>query len=95
MTLPVKEHIPRMCCTDDRLKKLRTLGIDTDGYVYSLEQILTAKGFGLPSTDGECWGFTVNHKYSYIFINQADCLAEAIFALIEHGLWKQNEKEKK
>lgn len=92
MTLPIKEHIPRMVCTDDRLKRLRTMGIKTDGYVYSLEEIITSRGFGLPSKgdeDSHC-GFTINFKYSYLFMNYADCLAEEIFALDSHGLWKND-----
>ena len=88
MTLPIKEYIPRMVCTDDRLKRLRTLGIETDGYVYSLEKIITDKGFNLPSKGDEYSGFTLNHKYIYEFLNYADCLAEAIFALHQHGMWK-------
>ncbi len=72
---------PRLICTDDRLKKLRALGFDTDGYRHSMENILRDKGFGLPKYNGDHFNFMVNHKYVRSYLNYSDALAEEILLL--------------
>ena len=81
------ENIPRKICDDNRHKKLRKAGFDTDGYVNSLEEILTLKDFGLPSVDIKGnWGFSINYKYVRVAFNYADCLADEILLLRELGM---------
>lgn len=80
--LIVKEYVPRQCCTDKLLKKVRALGFDTDGYVRSLEQILKEKDFGLPILAEDIgFNFMINYKYIRYYLNYADALAEEIILL--------------
>ena len=81
----IKEYIPVRLCSYDRLKRLRKAGIVTDGYERSLEEILTSKGFGLPSACEDGFGFTFEYKYIFICQTYADCLAEEILLLVKLG----------
>ena len=81
MTLKITEYIPRRICEDWRLKRLRKEGFHTNGYERSMERILTEKGFGLPDESNEGFGFTVNRKYTRVYLNYADALAEEILFL--------------
>jgi hypothetical protein len=76
-----QEFTDRKICTDNLLKKLIKEGFKTDGYEYSLERILTSHGFGFPSECEEGFGFTVNHKWTRIYLNYADALAQEILFL--------------
>ncbi len=78
-----KEIIPRRVCTDNRLRLLRKAGFETNGYEHGLEDILQDKGFGLPVKDGEHFVFTVNNKYTRMYLNYADSLSEEILLLRE------------
>ena len=78
-----KEVITRRVCTDARLKLLRKAGFNTDGYEHSLKSILQDKGFGLPVKQGEHFTFTVNYKWTRMYLNYADALAEEILLLRE------------
>lgn len=78
-----KEIIPRRVCTDNRLKLLRKAGFNTNGYEHSLKSILQDKGFGLPVKYGEHFVFTVNNKYTRMYLNYADALSEEILLLRE------------
>lgn len=77
-----KEIVPRKCCTDDLLKRLRKQGINTNGYEHGLEDILLSKGFGLPVADGEHFMFSINPYIRY-YLNYADSLSEEILLLRE------------
>ena len=81
MPLTITEYIPRRVCEDWRLKRLRQEGFHTNGYERSMERILTEKGFGLPDESDEGFGFTVNRKYTRVYLNYADALAEEILFL--------------
>ena len=78
-----KEVIPRRVCTDNRLRLLRKAGFNTNGYEHSLKSILQDKGFGLPIKDGEYYIFTVNNKYTRMYLNFSDSLASEILLLKE------------
>ena len=83
MTLKMTENIPRRVCTDEKLKILRKLKIETDGYDRSMEKILKQKGYPLPvQLKNESWKF-VYEKYTRICLNRADCLAEALIVIKE------------
>ncbi len=89
MTLPVKEYIPRECCTDVLLKRLRKAKIKTDGYVKSLEKILLDRKFNLPGATEDDYG---RPYFGYLFqskvrlyLNYADTLARCILELHEAG----------
>ena len=83
MTLKMTENIPRRVCTDEKLKILRKLKIETDGYDRSMEKILKQKGYPLPvQLKNESWKFAYD-KYTRITINRADCLAEALIVIKE------------
>jgi len=81
-----KEYIPRRCCTDILLKKLRAVGIKTTGYDRDMEPILKDKGFGLPIQEEEYWHFMVNHKYQRYCLNYSDALAEELLFLNQLNL---------
>jgi len=89
MPFKITEYIPRRICTDDRLKKLRKLGFNTNGYERSLEAILKDQDFGLPSgNDEDGFGFMVNYKYIRIYLTYADALAEEILFLYKLNILK-------
>ena len=79
---------PRGVCEDHLLKRLLADKFKTDGYVRSMEAILKDKGFGLPVwlEDLEGFGFTINNKYTRVYLNYADALAEEILLLHELGM---------
>lgn len=83
----VTEHIPRNVCRDDLMKKLRAIGIKTDGYVYSLEKFLKSKGFGLPvpAKETEAFCYVIGGKYYSELLNYADALASEIIDLKRLG----------
>ena len=94
MPLPIKEEIPRCICTDVLHKKLRSIGFDTDGYEYSLENILKVRGFGLPTKHEEMFAFMVNFKYVRLYLNYADALANEILLLHELGILNRSSNGK-
>lgn len=78
-----KEIVPRKCCTEDRLKRLKKAGFKTLGYENGLEDILKDKGFGLPVKDGDSYTFTIDSKWVRSYFNRADALASEILLLRE------------
>lgn len=94
MPLPIKEEIPRCICADHLHKKLRSIGLDTDGYEYSLENILKVRGFGLPTKEDNMFGFMVNFKYTKLYLNYADALAHEILFLNELGILNRSSNGK-
>jgi len=78
-----KEIIPRRYCTDKLFKQLRKAGFETAGYEKSLESILQDKGFGLPVKYNEHFVFTVKGKYTRMYLNYVDSLANEILLLRE------------
>ena len=81
------EHIPNQVCDQKYFRKLRNLGFNTDGYIASLEKILTDNGFGLPTPCNGGFGFLVNYKYIKIYIHYVDALACEIIFLKELKLF--------
>jgi len=51
--LKVTEIIPAEYPTLARLSKLKAAGIETDGHIDHLREIITSHGFNLPSREGE------------------------------------------
>ena len=79
-----ESHKPeRKSCTDRLLKLLRKEGFKTSGSMYTLERILTSKGFGLPVKYNEHFVFTVKGKYTRMYLNYVDALANEILLLRE------------
>ena len=68
-------------CSEDKLTHLKHLGVNINGTVEEMEQIIINNGFGLPSVDGENFGFTLNYKYIRICIHYVDALAEELVLL--------------
>ena len=94
MPLPVKEYIPRECCTDVLLKRLRAAKLDTDGYVYSLEKILLERRFNLPCATEDDYkrpyfGYLFQNKVR-LYLNYADTLANCILELHDAGILNMN-----
>jgi hypothetical protein len=86
MPIESKEYIPIVTCQDSQLKQLRKAGFETDGYIRSMEEILTTKGFGLPSqADDRSFGFRYG-KYVRGFLTYPDALAGQIMFLHEEGV---------
>ena len=73
----------RRVCTDSRLRLLRKAGFKTYGDEHHLKSILQEKGFGLPVKYEEHFVFTVNNKYTRMYLVYADALAEEILLLRE------------
>ena len=86
MKFIIEKYIPRKVCSDPQLKELRKAGFSTNGYENSLEDILVFKDFGLPVLCEDGYAFTINRKYTRIYLNYADALAGEILLLNNLGL---------
>lgn len=84
--LKVTESIPPEYCTFERLERLKQAGFETDGHIDYLKQIIRENGYSLPSQEGEHFGFVFNQKYTRLYLNRVDAMAEEILMLKEFGM---------
>lgn len=91
--LKITEQAPVISCSQERIDKLNSIGIHTNGHIDQLKELVVKNGFNLPSEDNECFGFVlINHKtkktYTRICLNLVDAMAEEILLLHEEGMLK-------
>ncbi len=72
---------PRRICRKELQSEMKQLGIKTSGSDTNMEKILKRHGFGLPSQEGEYFGFILNKKYIYCCFNYSDALANELILL--------------
>lgn len=86
MVYKVTENIPPEYCTFERLERLKQAGFTTNGNIDQLKEIIKESGYPLPSQEGEHYGFVFNQKYTRLYINRVDAMAEEILMLKEFGM---------
>lgn len=86
--LKVTENIPAQFCTPERLEHLNKAGVKTNGSISELEEIIVKNGFKLPGEVKDGFGFILNKKFTRIYINYVDAMAEEIILLIEFEMIK-------
>lgn len=93
MNYKVTEQVPREICRIEYIDKLNSIGIHTNGHIDQLKELTVKNGFKTPSEDNEYFGFILTSsatwkKYTRIFLNLADAMAEEILLLHEEGMLK-------
>ena len=84
-----KEEQPPEYPTYERIERLKHAGIDTDGQIDQLKQIMLKNALKLPQKENEGFRFELqdenNKRYIFIYQTEVDAIAEKILILIKEG----------
>lgn len=85
MALKVTEQVPPEYPTFERIERLKSAGIETDGYINDLIEIMDKNGFKMPYEYEGGYRFDLideNAKlYTFIYLNLVDACAEKLILI--------------
>jgi hypothetical protein len=90
----ITDTTPPDFCSPTLLQKLKEAGIETDGSIVQMEEIIRQNGYNLPGKDGEHFGFIFHPKklkqtYTRLYLTYPSALAEEILMLKRFKMLKK------